>query len=92
MIGDCEPAAEIVPEGDPQLGASLGQSEEGITAVAANIAAGSPADVAFGDLAAAVVLRALGVQWDVWMVEHGSNSVLLACSRWSRRSRVAKPV
>jgi hypothetical protein len=65
MIGDCEPAAEIVPEGDPQLGASLGQSEEGITAVAANIAAGSPADVAFGHLATAVVLRAIGVQWDV---------------------------
>ena len=73
MIGDGEPAAEIVPECDPQLGASLGQSEKGVAAVAAHVAAGSTADLAFGDLASDVVLRAIGMQRGIWMVEHGQQ-------------------
>jgi len=52
MIGDGESGAEIIPEFDPQLGASLGQYEEGIAAVAADTAAGATTDLAFGYLAA----------------------------------------
>ena len=73
MIGDGESAAEIIPECDPQFGAGLGQSEEGIAAVAADIAAGTTTDLAFGDLAADVVLRTIGVQRDVRMIEHGQQ-------------------
>jgi hypothetical protein len=40
LIGNGKPTAKIAPEGDAQLGASLGQAEECITAVATDIAAG----------------------------------------------------
>src|ERR1700679_2543588 len=56
-----EPAAQIVPERDAVLGAGLGKSQEGIAAIAAEIAAGSSADLTAGDLAAEVVLGARGV-------------------------------
>ena len=62
---DREPAAEVVPKGDAQLGAGFCQAEECIAAVASDVAAGATADLALGDLAADVVLRAVGVQRDV---------------------------
>ena len=54
--------SQIVPEGDAELGAGLGETEEGIAAVAPGIAAGAAADLALGDVAADVVLRTVGVQ------------------------------
>lgn len=68
-----EPAAEIIPESDAHLGASLGQPEEGVAAVATDVAAGATADFAFGHLTADVVLRAVRVQRNVRMVEHGQQ-------------------
>jgi hypothetical protein len=47
-----EPAAEIIPESHAQLGAGLGQTKEGIAAVATDVAAGATADFAFGHLTA----------------------------------------
>src|ERR1700731_2951141 len=60
VAGDDEPGAEVVPERDAELGAGLGEAEEGIAAVAAGIAARAAADLAFGHLAADVVFRAIG--------------------------------
>jgi hypothetical protein len=40
LIGNGKPTVEIIPEGDAQLGASLGQAEECVTAVATDIAPG----------------------------------------------------
>ena len=77
LIWDGELAAEVVPESDAQLGAGLGQAKEGIPAVATDIAAGTAADFAFGDLAADIVLRGIGVQGDVRVVERGQWSGLI---------------
>ena len=73
LTWDGEPAAEIIPESDAHLGASLGQPEEGVAAVATDVAAGATADFAFGHLTADVVLRAVRVQRNVRMVEHGQQ-------------------
>ena len=75
--GEAEPAAEIVPEGDAELGAGFGQAEEGIAAVAAGIAAGAATDLALGDIGADVVLRSVGVQRGFGMVEHDQQFVLV---------------
>jgi len=53
--GGAEPGAEIIPERDAEFGASLGEAEEGVSAVAAGVAAGAAADFAPGDLTADVV-------------------------------------
>ena len=68
--GDTEPGAKVVPEGDAKFPAGLCKSEEGVAAVAADIALGSAADLALGNLAADVVLRAVGVQRDLRVIEH----------------------
>ena len=81
LIWDGESAAEVVPESDAQLGAGLGQAKEGIAAIATDIAAGAATDLALGDLAADVVLRAIGVQRDSGWSSTLSSSALLACSR-----------
>ncbi len=70
VAGDDEPGAEVVPERDAELGAGLGEAEEGIAAVAAGIAARAAADLAFGHLAADVVFRAVGVERDLRAIEH----------------------
>src|SRR3954470_1431949 len=67
---DADPVAEVVPEGDAELLAGLGEAEEGVAALAAKIALGAAADLALGHLAADVVLGTVGVQRDLWMVEH----------------------
>ena len=59
VAGDGEPVAEVVPEGDAELGAGLSQTEEGISAVAAGVAARPAADLALGDLTTNIVLRAV---------------------------------
>jgi len=55
-----EPCAEVVPEGDAELGAGLAEAEEGVAAIAADIAAGSAADFSPCDLAADIVFRSVG--------------------------------
>src|SRR5271166_5783936 len=68
--GGTEPGAEIVPERDAELLARLAEAEEGVTAVAPGVAFGPAADLALGHLAADVVLRTIGVQRDLRVVEH----------------------
>src|SRR3954463_13868065 len=60
-----EPAAQIVPDRDAEFVAGLGKAQEGIAAVAADIAARPGTDLAPGDVAADMVLRAIGVQRDL---------------------------
>src|SRR6266702_712424 len=67
---DGQSCTEVVPERDFELGASLGDAEEGVAAIAADIAAGATADLAPGHVAADVVLRSVGVQRDLGSVEH----------------------
>jgi hypothetical protein len=45
-----EPVAEIIPESDAELGAGLGEAEEGIATIAARITACSGAELASDDL------------------------------------------
>src|SRR5208337_1049864 len=68
--GGTEPGAEIVPEREAELLAGLAEAEEGVAAVAAGAGLGAAADLAFGHLAADVVLRTIGVQRDLRVVEH----------------------
>src|SRR3954453_1380928 len=74
---DREPAAKIIPEANVQLGACLGQPEESIAAVASKGASRATADLAFGALAADVVLRAVGVQRDLRAVERHQQFCLV---------------
>ncbi|WP_363238323.1 hypothetical protein [Acidocella sp.] len=55
-LGDTNSIAEIIPEGDALLCASLHEAEKGIAAIAAGIAMGAAADFSFGHLAADVAL------------------------------------
>jgi len=82
--GNEEPCAEIIPEGDAEFCAGLGEPEEGVAAVAAGVAAGSAADLAPDDLAADVVLRTVGVQPNLRPVEHLPGGG--ARRRWARRA------
>src|ERR1035437_8009073 len=68
--GGTEPGAKVVPERDTKLAAGLTKTEEGVAAVAPGVGLGAAADLALGHLAADVVLRAVGVQRDLRMVEH----------------------
>src|SRR5215207_7366602 len=70
LLRDGEPRPEIVPEAETELGTGLGQAEEGIPAIASDVAAGSAAHLAPGHLGADVVLRSVGVQRELGMVGH----------------------
>jgi len=70
MPGDPESAAQIIPDRDAEFVASLDQAEEGIAAVAPDVAACPGADLAPGDMAPDVVLRAVGVQRDLRPLQH----------------------
>jgi hypothetical protein len=67
---NAEPAAEIIPKRHAALGAGFGKSEESIAAIAPIIAAGSGAELAAGDVAADVVLGAIGMEWDFRPLQH----------------------
>ncbi len=67
---DGEAVAKVIPERNFELGAGFGEAEEGIAAVPTNVAAGAGADLSPRHLAADVVLRSVGVQWDFGSVEH----------------------
>ena len=70
MVDDAKPVAEIIPERDAQLGASVHQTQERVATIAAGIAARSAADLALDDLAADVALRTVGVERDLRPIEH----------------------
>jgi hypothetical protein len=70
LAGDAQTAAQIIPERHGVLCTGLGKAEEGITAIASGVTAGSAADLAAGDLAADVVLGAVSMQWDFRPVQH----------------------
>ncbi len=70
LAGDGESGAEIVPERDAELGAGFGEAEEGVAAIASGVAACSAADFSLDDLAADVVLRAVGVEGNFGPFEH----------------------
>jgi len=61
LTENIELTAEKVPELHAELGAGLAEAEECITAIAANVAAGSGADLPPSDLAADIVLGAVGM-------------------------------
>src|SRR6202035_5992869 len=69
------PGAKIIPEGDAELPAGLGEPEKCIAAVATDVAVGSAADVAFGHLATDVVFRAIGVERNFRVIEHHQQFV-----------------
>ena len=89
-IRDLQAGTEVVPERDGELGAGFQQAEEGVTGLLAGRGTGFAGDPAFGDEAADVVLRAVGVQRDVWPVE--DKQPLLARVRATAWSSSAKPV
>src|SRR5690349_4218748 len=62
MGGDAEAIAEVGPEGDGVLLASLLQRQEGIAASSAIVTAGAAADLADGHRVTAILLRAVGVE------------------------------
>src|SRR3954462_15571570 len=70
LVRDSEPSAKVVPEAEAELGTGLSQAEEGVPAIASGVAAGSAADLAPGNLGPDVVLRSVGVQRDLGVVEH----------------------
>ena len=69
-VWDSKSVAKVVPECDFELGAGLSEAEEGIAAIPPDVAAGTGADLAAGDVAADVVFRSVGVQRDFGSVEH----------------------
>ena len=62
VSGDAEAIAEVGPEGDGVLLASLLQRQEGITASSAILTAGAAADLAEGHRVPDILLRAVGVE------------------------------
>ena len=58
------------PKCDFELGAGLGEAEEGVAAVPAKITARAAAELSPGDVAADVVFRSVSVQGDFGSIEH----------------------
>jgi hypothetical protein len=65
-----EAGAEVVPERDAELGAGFAEAEECVAAVATSIASCAAAHLSFGDVAAHVVFRSVGVERNFGAVEH----------------------
>lgn len=65
-----ESAAEIVPDRDTEFVACLGETQESIAAVAADIAARPGADLAPRDVTTNIVLRTVGMKRDLRSVQH----------------------
>src|ERR1700757_57912 len=72
-----KPRAEVIPESDAELRAGLVEAEKGVAAVATNVTSGAATDLSLGDLAADIVLRSIGVQWDLRPVEHHQQFTLV---------------
>jgi len=67
---DGQSCAKIVPERDAQLVAGFEQRQECIAAILPGIAASSSAYLALRDESANVVFGAIGVERDLWTIEH----------------------
>ena len=65
-----EPAAQIIPDRDAEFVAGLGEAQERVAAIAADIAPCPGADLPPRDITADVVLRAVGVERDFRPVQH----------------------
>src|SRR4051812_50207344 len=61
VAGNLESAAQIIPDRDAEFVAGLGEAQESITAVAADIAARPGTDLTAGGGGAGIVLPARGV-------------------------------
>jgi hypothetical protein len=70
VAGDAEAASQVIPERYAVLGAGLGESQEGIAAITPRVTASSCTDLATGDLAADVVLGAIGMERDFRPLQH----------------------
>jgi hypothetical protein len=70
LARNAKAATQIRPECDAMLGAGLGKPEEGIPAIAPCVAASCRTDLAAGELAADVVLSAIGMQRDFRPLQH----------------------
>src|SRR3974377_78768 len=77
VVGPGQPGAEIFPECDAEFCAGLAEAEEGVAAVAPGVASCAAADLSLGDLAADVVFRTVGVQWDFGSIEDHQQFVLV---------------
>ena len=75
-VFDAEALAEIRAEREAELVAGLAPAEEGIARLASVIGPGAAGDLALGDGAADIVLRALGGQRDLGSFEDPPAFVL----------------
>ena len=87
-----EAVAKVIPEADGLLGAGFHKPQESIAAIAAFIRTGSRGDLAARYLAANIVFRAVGVEWDVGALQHYQQFVFLCAESHKSLSRVTKPV
>jgi hypothetical protein len=67
---DIEACTEVVPKADAELGAGLGEGEEGIARIATEIATGAAGDFAPCDVTTDIVLRAIGVERNIGALDH----------------------
>ena len=86
--GRVEAVAEIVPEADAELGASLHQAEEGVAAFTSGLGPGSAGDLAPRELAADVVLGVVGVQGHIGTVQHHEEFVAVGMQPRQKPVRV----
>jgi hypothetical protein len=74
-----EANAVIIPERDAEFCAGVHQAEESISAIAPGVTVRAAADLALDDVTANVALGTIGVQRDLWPVEHGQLSRCQKC-------------
>src|SRR3954470_14273949 len=72
-----ESAAQIIPDREAEFVAGLGEAQKSVTAVAAGVGARPGTYFAPGDVAADIVLRAVGVQWNLRPVQHHQQLILV---------------
>src|ERR1039458_1170287 len=70
MSRHLEPAAQVIPDSDPELSARLAKPQQSIAAITSEIASCPGADFAARDLTSDIALRAVGVQRNFRPVEH----------------------
>src|SRR5271168_4176573 len=75
--GHLQPAAQIIPHRYAELVAGFGEAQKRIAAIAADIAAGSGADLPPGDVTTDVIFGTVGVQRRFRPSSTISNSALL---------------
>ncbi len=78
---NAQAVAEIIPEGDAEFGAGLGDAEERIAYVTTGVASGPAGDFTLGDVTADVIFRSVGVERDF------GTPFARGQSRTTRRSR-----